>query len=77
MVVCLQKVDPSRNQARFYVLEVSRTLFEEWTLTHRWGRIGSSGGQSLTVNYGSELEALAALARGKQAKIRRNYAEFA
>jgi VanZ family protein len=38
--VVLERVDPARNIARYYVLSVEQTLFAKHTLIRRWGRIG-------------------------------------
>jgi len=42
-VLVLDRVDPARNMARYYVLSIEPTLFEEFALVRRWGRIGSAG----------------------------------
>ena len=42
-VLHLVRRDPSRNLARFYRLELGRTLFGEVVLIRRWGRIGTEG----------------------------------
>jgi predicted DNA-binding WGR domain protein len=39
----LTSIDATRNRHRFYMLRVSRTLFDEWSLLREWGRIGSPG----------------------------------
>lgn len=41
--VYLERVDPARNMARFYVITATPTLFGEWALIREWGRIGSPG----------------------------------
>lgn len=38
-----ERLDPARNMARFYALEVSEDLFGAMWLERRWGRIGSRG----------------------------------
>ncbi|MCD2175956.1 WGR domain-containing protein [Rhizobium sp. C4] len=38
-----ERLDPTRNMARFYALEVSEDLFGKTRLERRWGRIGSRG----------------------------------
>ncbi|MGL4094365.1 WGR domain-containing protein [Agrobacterium cavarae] len=38
-----ERLDPARNMARFYALEVSADLFGAMWLERRWGRIGSRG----------------------------------
>ena len=39
----LVSVDPSRNRARFYILQWHPTLWEDLALVRIWGRIGSRG----------------------------------
>jgi hypothetical protein len=38
--IALERVDPARNIARYYVLSIEPTLFAKHTLIRRWGRIG-------------------------------------
>jgi predicted DNA-binding WGR domain protein len=45
--VLLERTDPPRNVARYYVLSVEATLFARHTLVRRWWRIGSTGRQRL------------------------------
>jgi predicted DNA-binding WGR domain protein len=42
-VLVLERVDRTKNMARYYVLLVEPTLFAESSLVRRWGRIGSAG----------------------------------
>jgi predicted DNA-binding WGR domain protein len=39
----LERREPSRNMARFYVLAIEPTLFGELALVREWGRLGSQG----------------------------------
>jgi predicted DNA-binding WGR domain protein len=39
--VILERIDPTKNVARYYVLSVEATLLARDTLVRRWGRIGS------------------------------------
>ena len=41
--VTLRKIDPAKNMARFYALEVERNLFGRVVLARGWGRIGTAG----------------------------------
>ena len=45
--IVLERVDPSRNIARYYVLSIEPTLFATHTIIRRWGRIGSFGQERL------------------------------
>jgi WGR domain len=46
--IILERVDPARNIARYYVLSIEPTLFAKHTLIRRWGRIGSFGGNAFS-----------------------------
>lgn len=70
--VTLCKVDPSRNMARFYSLEVERDLFGRVVLVRRWGRLGTAGRTRLD-QHKDEIEALAALVEMQATKQRRGY----
>ena len=39
----LTRTDPARNIDRFYIVDVTPTLFGEWALVREWGRRGSPG----------------------------------
>lgn len=41
--ILLERIDPSQNMARYYVLSIEPTLFGDSALIREWGRIGSSG----------------------------------
>ncbi len=73
-MVRLEKINPFKRQRRFYELRTGQTLFGEWCLTRKWGRIGAAGGQKKVDYLTSEAEAEAALAKIKGAKNRRGYA---
>ena len=51
--IVLERVDPARNIARYYVLSIEPTLFAKHTLIRRWGRVGSLGRERLRI-FGSE-----------------------
>ena len=51
--IVLERVDPARNIARYYVLSIEPTLFAKHTLIRRWGRIGCLGRERLQF-FGSE-----------------------
>lgn len=36
-----QRIDPSKNMARYYTLYLQQTLFGETSLVRCWGRIGA------------------------------------
>ena len=68
----LQRVEPARNMARFYSMDVERDLFGRVVLVRRWGRIGAAGKIRLD-EHPDEGRALAALAAIEARKRRRGY----
>ena len=44
-----ERLDPARNMARFYALELSEDLFGQIWLERRWGRIGTLGQMKLEL----------------------------
>lgn len=68
----LRHVDPTRNMARFYSMQVQPSLFGEWELVREWGRIGQAGTVKATA-YPTQTEAEEALARLERQKVRRGY----
>ena len=71
--VILERVDPARNVARYYVLSIEPTLFARDTLVRRWGRIGRDGGRRLEF-FDTERAAGLALETWLARKRRRGYA---
>ena len=45
----VERIDASRNMARFYALSIQSTLFGEASLLRYWGRIGCHGQQKIHV----------------------------
>ena len=70
--VTLRRIEPAKNMARFYALEVERDLFDRHVLVRRWGRIGTTGKIRLDEHRG-EGEAMAALQALYTAKRRKGY----
>ncbi|MDE1991481.1 MAG: WGR domain-containing protein [Rhizobiaceae bacterium] len=70
----LQRVDPERNMARFYVLALQPTLFGEVSLIRNWGRIGT-GGQTKVETFPTSRDVTAAYGRIERSKRRRGYGE--
>lgn len=55
--IYIERTEPAKNMARFYAMQISRTLFGEACLTRTWGRIGRRG-QSKMHYFESEHEAV-------------------
>jgi predicted DNA-binding WGR domain protein len=47
--VVLERRDPTRNMARFYVLSLEPSLFGDTALVRQWGRLGQSGRQRIDL----------------------------
>ncbi len=69
----LRRVDRARNMARFYTLSVEMALFDSWSCTKAYGRIGARHGRIMVGLYPNEEEALAALSSLLRQKLRRGY----
>ncbi len=69
----LRRVDRARNMARFYTLSVEMALFDSWSCTKAYGRIGARHGRIMVGLYANEDEALAALSSLLRQKLRRGY----
>ncbi len=72
MQVVLEREDPTRNVARYYVLSIEPTLFARATLVRRWGRIGSGPRKRLQF-CDNDVEAGTALQTWLDRKRRRGY----
>jgi predicted DNA-binding WGR domain protein len=70
--VVLRRVDPDKNTARFYRLDVQPDLFGGWSFIREWGRIGRPGTVRQTP-CPTKAEAFAALEHQRRAKERRGY----
>jgi predicted DNA-binding WGR domain protein len=71
-VLVLERVDRAKNMARFYVLSIEPTLFEDLALVRRWGRIGSAGRERIDL-HSSRRVAQIELAKWLDRKRRRGY----
>ncbi len=68
----IERTNPTKNMARFYVLSIEPTLFGTPCLRRRWGRIGSRG-QSLVHHFDREEEAVSMFLDLLRAKRARGY----
>ncbi len=65
-----QRIDATRNMARYYLLSIQPTLFGDVAVMRAWGRIGKRGGEK-TEMFATEHEAAThflELARQKRVK---------
>ena len=58
-VLVLERVDRTKNMARYYVLSVEPTLFAELSLVRRWGRIGGAGRTQIDLHASPPLAQIA------------------
>lgn len=70
--IYLERIEPSRNMARFYALEIEADLFGHVLAVRRWGRIGTTGRRHSIPCPSREL-AIAEIERLRAAKICRGY----
>jgi predicted DNA-binding WGR domain protein len=72
--IALVRVNPGKNERRFYRLEVMVDLFGRASLLRQWGRMGCSACHKLDLyaDLGQAVNALARLVRNKR---RRGYVE--
>ena len=71
-VLVLERVDRTKNMARYYVLSVEPTLFAELSLVRRWGRIGGVGRTRIDLHASPPLAQIA-LNTWLERKRRRGY----
>ncbi|UXN57757.1 WGR domain-containing protein [Phyllobacterium zundukense] len=67
-----QRVDASRNLARYYMLSIETTLFGEAAVVRAWGRIGSRGGEKRDV-FSTERDAASHFLELVRRKRQRGY----
>ena len=70
----LTRTDPMRNINRFYVIDVTPTLFGEWAVLREWGRRGSPGTLRLD-SYQSRNDAEASEQRTIKRRLQHDYRE--
>jgi predicted DNA-binding WGR domain protein len=70
--IYLERIEPDRNMARFYALEIEADLFGHVLAVRRWGRIGTMGRRRALPCPSPEL-AMAEIERLRGIKLRRGY----
>jgi predicted DNA-binding WGR domain protein len=71
--VYMERSDQARNLARFYNVDIQPTLFGDWAVVRRWGRIGTHG-RTQQDWFSSLSEAETAHSRTVARKLLRGYA---
>ncbi len=74
--VRLERHDSEQNMHRYYLMFLTRNLFGEWLLICEYGRIGTKGGRVLERVCSGLDEAEQLLAKKKQQKEKRGYADI-
>jgi len=72
MQAFLTRRDPSRNMARYYLVDVQRDLFGQFAAVRQWGRIGASG-RIKEDWFENERAAVDAATRLIDTKVKRGY----
>ena len=70
--ILLERREPRANVARYYVLSVEPTLFDEAALVRQWGRIGKTGRQRIELHASADAAA-EALEVWLRRKLKRGY----
>ena len=68
----LERREPLYNRHRFYIITVTRTLFDRWAVVREWGRIGQPG-TVREMGFETESAALEAGAQLRRRKEKRGY----
>jgi predicted DNA-binding WGR domain protein len=70
--VFLHRIDPARHMARFYEISLESSLFGEFAIVRRWGRIGCQGRFRLDFCDSAD-DAYIRIERLLASKLRRGY----
>ena len=70
--VILDRHDPARNMARYYVLSIEPSLFGDTALVRQWGRHGRRGRQRIEL-FREHAHAIETLEAWFARKMRRGY----
>lgn len=68
----VERLDPTKNLARFYAMSIEATLLGEVCLTRRWGRIGARG-QAMYHHFNKEEDAVQLFLKLLRSKRSRGY----
>ncbi len=72
-MIYLAKIEPERNMARFYALDVQPTLFGDWALLKEYGAASGATGSGARRPSGRSRLRKAALLGEFQRRIQRGY----
>jgi predicted DNA-binding WGR domain protein len=68
----LERCDPARNMARYYVLSIEPSLFGDTALVRQWGRLGHASRQRIDL-FQQRAHAIETLEAWFARKRRRGY----
>lgn len=68
----LQRIDVTKNMARYYALSIQPTLFGQTSLVRAWGRIGTQG-KEIVHMFEREQDAVALLRKIAEKKQKKGY----
>ena len=68
----VERMDPTKNMARFYAMSIEATPFGDVCLTRRWGRIGAHG-QIMQHHFNKEEDAVQLFLELLRSKRTRGY----
>ncbi|AGS25168.1 MULTISPECIES: WGR domain-containing protein [Rhizobium] len=68
----VERVDASKNMARYYAMSIEPNLFGDICLLRKWGRIGTKG-QTMIQHFGREKEAVQLFLELLRQKRKRGY----
>jgi predicted DNA-binding WGR domain protein len=68
----IERMDATRNMARFYAMSIDETLFGQTCLIRRWGRIGTRG-RMVQHSFDEEREAVRLFLELLRSKRKRGY----
>ncbi|MQY46111.1 WGR domain-containing protein [Rhizobiales bacterium RZME27] len=70
--VCIYRINSAQRMARFYRIAIQPSLFGDFVLVRRWGRIGTHG-RAHRQHYASERDAMIEFLAWLKRKRRRGY----
>jgi predicted DNA-binding WGR domain protein len=71
-LLVLDRIVEAQNMARYYVLSIEPTLFDQVSLVREWGRIGKRGGRRVELHTDNTSAGLA-LESWFARKVKRGY----
>jgi len=75
-LLVLERVDRGRRMAKYYVLAIEATLFDDVSLTREWGRLGAAPRRRVELHPDANAAGVA-LQKWLRRKRRRGYGERA